>query len=140
MDQTLLKYLGFLAYYKSAHPQQGVLAVHGFCWLHPEASRELPLSWRATRGHAGIFIVHEGGPVALQRLACMQDALYNEGSAEAKEAADMMAIAVDGYLRDQDMQQLRVSDVVFSGSTVALLLGRSARGESCKTGRDQGVT
>ena len=69
----------------------------------------------------------------------MQDALYRDGSAAAKEAADMMAVAVDGYLRDQDLQQLRVSDVVFSDSTVALLLGRSARGESCKTGRDQGV-
>ena len=92
-----------------------------------------------SRGFQGFSLLQEGGPVALQRFACMQDELYKEGRAEAKEVADMIALAADGYLREQDMTNLRVQDVVFSDNTVALLLGRSSRGESCKTGRDQGV-
>ena len=50
-------------------------------------------------------------------------------------------MAADGYLREQDLFQIRVEDVVFRPDDigVAVLLGRGHRGESCKTGRDQGV-
>ncbi len=142
LDTTLLKYLGWLAYCDGEvgrHPAQGSLVVNGLCWLFPDASRELPLAWRASRGYAGFSITHEGSPTALQRLACMVDELQKLGTPESLIAADMIVVAPDGNLREQDMVQLRVRDLVFSGSTVALLLGRSEKGESFKTGRDQGV-
>ena len=55
-----------------------------------------------------------------------------------------MVPAADGYLREQDLFGLRIEDVVFNttatgGPTVAAYFGRVHRGESCKTGREQGV-
>ena len=82
----------------------------------------------------------EGGPVALQRLACMEDVLRKEGSRSAAAAADCIPLAADGYLREQDLFQLRREDVVFAAGPLgqcALLLGQGQRGESCKTGRDR---
>ena len=55
----------------------------------------------------------------------------------------MVAVATDGYLRKQDLLQLRCGGVVFGtdewGEEAVLRLGRSVRGESTKTGRDQTV-
>ena len=77
-----------------------------------------------------------GGPTGLETLACMEQQLrdWNETT-----AADFIPTAVDGYLREQDGEQLCGEDVVFHGSDVVLRLGRSDRGESVKTGRNQGV-
>ncbi len=50
-----------------------------------------------------------------------------------------ISVAVDGYLREQDLFALKGEDVItFKGETI-LRLGSSSRGESTKTGRDQGV-
>ena len=46
---------------------------------------------------------------------------------------------MDVYGREQDMEQLSCEDVVCDGSRVAILLGNSSRGESVKTGMNQGV-
>ena len=56
----------------------------------------------------------------------------------------MIPLAIDGYLREQDMLQALVEDVVFSppGEVppyAALHVGVASRGESSKTGRGQGI-
>ena len=52
-----------------------------------------------------------------------------------------MDLAADAYLREQDLIQLRVEDVIINEETEVstILLGRSSRGETCKGGRDQGA-
>jgi len=139
IDLALLKFLGKGCYYDQKHPQQGVLAVNGFVYVFPEASRRLPLAWRATRGWGSFTALKEGGPTSLQLLACMEQALCESGNPKAMESANAMILAADGYLREQDFLGLQCRDVVFSGTTVAILLGIGSRGESTKTGRDQGV-
>ena len=119
--------------------------MNGFCYLYPEATREMPQSWRGLKGWSGVSITFEGQPVGLETLVCMECALRANDSKDAQEAADCIPLAVDGYLREQDLFQLRVEDVIFTslspGGTEAatLLLGRGKRGERCKSGRDQGV-
>ena len=77
--------------------------------------------------------------MAPQRIAVMQDELQSHGSATAAEASDAIGIAVDGYLREQNLFQLQVRDVMLCNGVATLMLGVSSRGESAKTGRDQGV-
>jgi integrase len=139
IDAALLRYLGRQCYVERKHPQQGSLAINGFCYLYPEAVRELPHAWRATKGWSRFAIVKEGQPVPDQTLACMIDFLRSLDDTKATEAADCIALAADGYLREQDLFQLRVLDVILTDDTATLLLGQGDRGESCKSGRDQGV-
>ncbi len=54
-------------------------------------------------------------------------------------AGDMITVQLDAYLREQDLEGLRVEDCLISQGEVALLLGRGHRGESTKSGREQGV-
>ena len=46
----------------------------------------------------------------------------------------------DVYAREQDMEFLRENDIVFDGRVVSLHFGVSTRGESVKTGTNQGAT
>ena len=54
-------------------------------------------------------------------------------------AALWVLIQYDIYGREQDVEQLQVGDLSFDGSRLALLLGASVRGETTKTGANQGV-
>ena len=80
--------------------------------------------------------------MALEALACMEQWLQAQSANEARVAADMIFSAVDGYMREQDMVNLRADDVLLvdGGSEVILFFGRSVKGDRSKTGRDQGVT
>ena len=51
----------------------------------------------------------------------------------------MLDIAVDGYLREQDLVNLLVEDCIGDNGAFGLMFGRARRGDSSKTGRDQGV-
>ena len=48
-------------------------------------------------------------------------------------------LSQDGYLREQDWEQLRTEDVQDTGDVMALLFGRAERGERSKTGQGQGL-
>jgi integrase len=69
----------------------------------------------------------------------MEAELKNTPDEDAHLAGDLIPVQIDGYCREQDLISLRVEDVVQDGDTIALRFGRSSRGESVKTGRDQGV-
>jgi len=139
IDSALLRYMGMQCYVENRHPQQGVLAINGVCYLYPEAVRELPHAWRATKGWSRFAIVKEGQPVPLQALVCMSHFLRSIDDPKASVAADCIELAADGYLREQDLFQLRHEDVILTDSAATLLLGKVERGEGCKSGRDQGV-
>ena len=139
LDQALLQYMGKCCYIDDNHPHQGSLVINALCYVWPDVAQALPLSWRASKGWTKFGVVSEGQPVAPQRLAVMQDELWQHGSPTACEAGDACLLAVDGYLREQDFLNLQVQDVVFSDGVATLLLGVASRGESAKTGRNQGV-
>ena len=71
----------------------------------------------------------------------MEDWLCQRKGSSATTSADMIVIGTDGYLREQDMLNLRVEDLTWSldRSTVSAHFGRASRGDSSKTGREQGV-
>lgn len=48
-------------------------------------------------------------------------------------------IQYDGYCREQDMEQLHGSDISWDGRSLAMVFGAAERGESVKTGFNQGV-
>ena len=65
---------------------------------------------------------------------------HNVGALEAL----VIVLSLDAYLREQDWEMLRCEDVYVElrgkdVPSVALLFGRRHRGESVKTGQDQGV-
>eukprot|EP00969_Alexandrium_andersonii_P291582 12887560-Alexandrium_andersonii.AAC.1 len=50
-----------------------------------------------------------------------------------------LLVQYDTYARGQDMQQLCGSDVLDDGSAVAIRVGVAERGQSVKTGINQGI-
>ena len=71
----------------------------------------------------------------------MTEQLLKHGCIDDALAAE---VALDGYLREQDWAQLLAEDVQVDWRdkgqcVVALLFGRRHRGESVKTGQEQGV-
>ena len=78
--------------------------------------------------------------MGLESLACMEQWLREQKGKGAEIAADMIPTAVDGYLREQDMANLRCSDLSWNAdcTQVGAHFGRAMRGESSKTGREQG--
>ena len=139
IDHAALRYLGQSCYVDDLHPHQGNVVVSALCYVWPDMANRLPFSWRACKGWTKLAIMEEGRPVADQRFAVMEDELWLRDSPTASQVGDAIVIAVDGYLREQDLFQLRVGDVIFNCGVVTLLLGVGARGESTKTGRNQGV-
>jgi len=130
-----------LCYIEDKHPLQASLTINGICYLYPEASRSLPRSWRCNESFSKLTVLQLGKPVGLETLVCMEDWLRQRKGSSSTTAADMIVVGTDGYLREQDMFNLRAEDLAWSldRSTVSAHFGRAARGDSSKTGREQGV-
>lgn len=139
LDRVVTIYLTASCYLRDKHPLQGALLLNGLGYLLPEATRNLPRSWRASKAWQEMSIVKQGEPMALQALAVMEEWLRRQRNTTAHVAADCIFPAVDAYLREQDLCELECQDVVLHHDKVILHLGRSSRGSRSKTGRDQGV-
>ena len=144
IDDALCKYLVWSCYVEDRHPQQGSYAVNGFVWLFPESGRHLPRAWKTLQSWEKLTITTEGEGVPKETAACMSEWLRAQASNEAKLVGAFIDIAIDGYCRQQDLiGNLQRRDVVFdtkgNDTTTCLQFGRSSRGESSKTGRNQGV-
>ena len=142
LDYVLTAYLTTRCYADDAHPIQGSFTLNGINYLMPEVGRALPRAWRALKAWQELTVRREGTPLAEEALLCMEEWLRKRGKPQDVEAADMMAMAHDGYLREQDLLGLRKSDVLqdHRSGAVVLQLGLSSRGEKSKTGWDQGIT
>ena len=140
-DQSLVGFMGFRCYIQDRGPAEGSFLLNGVATVWP--GRPCPRAWRALAAWQRGFVEILGGPIGRESLAVMELLLSERSETEAHVAADMVAVATDGYLRKQDLLQLRCDDVVFGtdewGEEAVLRLGRSVRGESTKTGRDQTV-
>lgn len=102
IDDALLQ-LGKCCYLDEEHPHQGNLVISALCYLWSGINASLPQSWRATRGWSRFLVLEEGQPVAPQRLAVVEEELWLHGRDTSRQAGDAIAVAVDGYLREQDI-------------------------------------
>jgi len=136
LDRSLAQFQAHACFVDDKHPALGDQLMNGVTYLFPESENCFRRGWRCLKVWHRIHIEGKGGPAAEEVLRVMEDELRVAGFGTE---ADMMALAVDCYLREQDMVNLRFDDVSFAKGAAVLRLGRSSRGESSKTGRDQGV-
>jgi len=136
LDRSLAQFQAHMCYVEDKNPCLGDQVMNGAVYLFPEAESAFRRGWRCLKVWHRVHIEGKGGPVAPEVLRVMEEVLRSDGDFDS---ADMMSLAVDCYLREQDMEGLRWDDVVATHDVVVLKLGRSSRGESSKTGRDQGV-
>ena len=119
---------------------RGQKLYHGWMHVFPEYRGRFPLSLRALHTWEALGGPAEGGPASRASVHVMCEQLARQGCVDAAFAA---AVQLDGYMREQDWIQLRAEDVQVDwrkdACVVALLFGRRHRGESVKTGQEQGV-
>jgi integrase len=141
IDLALTAYMTTLCYSRDQHFAAGSMTINGLCYLVPELTTMLPRAWRSLRAWERLTIAKEGGPMAPQALVCMSAWLMEQQRPDAACASDMIEMALDTYAREQDMVNLRVCDIMDDPEADVMMLkfGASHRGESSKTGRDQGV-
>ena len=123
---------------------KGVRLYHGLVHMFPEWRSELPISLRALHSWEKFQETWEGGPASIDTIYFVASEAVRRGFPDEGLA---FLLAYDCYLREQDWLQLRAEDVHVSmrdskdpfSRKVAILLGRRHRGESVKTGQEQGV-
>lgn len=111
--------------------------MNGIAYLFPE--RRLPEAWRGCKGWSRVTVGEEGEPSADETLAVMEDFLRSHKDKAAQIAGQVIPVQTDAYAREGDILNLRKEDVIDTDEEVALFFGRAKRGESAKTGRNQGV-
>lgn len=137
LDEALAAYCGHCCYRCDMAPHMGNTLLNGIVYITPSLAGKLPTAWRAYIAWQRCHIAGEGGPEALELWAVLEADMRKHDDCES---ADALIVGLDGYLREQDLFSLRASDVRVAGKDeVALQLGIAERGESAKTGRNQGV-
>ena len=140
-DVTMAKELERMCFVLGCPVGRGQKLLHGWCHVFPECRGKLPISLRSLHTWESLKGSAEGGPACRESVHVMSEALMKKGRVDEAIAVE---IALDGYLREQDWAQLRAEDVMTDWRdggicSTALLFGRRHRGESVKTGQEQGV-
>ena len=139
-DLAVAKYLCMLAYSEEKGPAAGDCLLNGLQYIWPEFQGTMPRAWKCLHGWHKVHIHGEGGPEAVEVLACMEQEMRRSG---ADDDADALALAVDCYLRTMELFLLRVEDlavITVDGVQEGMIrLGVAERAESTKTGMRQGV-
>ena len=135
-DRAVANYLCVLAYVDEKGPAAGDCLLNGLQYIWPEWEGSLPRSWRCLHGWHKVHIHGEGGPEAVELLACLEQQMRADGH---HSEADALALAVDAYLRTCELFMLRVEDLVTFDGYGMIKLGVAERAESTKTGMRQGV-
>ena len=136
LDRAAARYIAYSCILQGAHPSVGDQLPNGLGYLFPTSDGCFARAWRCLKVWHRIHIHGQGGPLPVELLRWMEDLM---NSWAEYQCADMVALAVDSYLLGQDLLSIRVGDLSFVDGELAIRLGVSARGESAKTGRDQGV-
>jgi len=132
---SLTDYLAYLAYGERTYVGEGRLALFGVEYIFPELGPQTQAR-TALRSWDKMVVAGEGTPVPWVLVALIADALREAGE---HEAADIVILSADMYLRESDWSMLRAGDVVNANGLVAIMLGVAERGEMAKTGPRQGV-
>ncbi|CAK0837144.1 unnamed protein product [Prorocentrum cordatum] len=130
-DITVASFLDRMCFADQLPLGRGEKAFPGLLHVFPEWRGSMPVAARARTAWERWSATREGGPASRSTIyfiaaKCIEKSFVDEGLA--------FVSAFDAYLREQDWLQLRYDEV-----QVALLLGRRHRGESVKTGQEQGV-
>ena len=137
IDDALCKYQAVQCYREDRHANAGEQLMNGYAYLFPD--RKMPEAWRACKAWSRVTIGEEGQPAPDETLAYMEDWLRSHKESAAQIAGMVIPVQTDAYARESEILNLRREDVVDDGVEVALFFGRAHRGESAKTGRNQGV-
>jgi hypothetical protein len=136
-DQALASYVAHLCLHEECGPERGACAVSGWVYLDPRVQHRIPLAWRCLLAWKRNFVPGEGRPESEETIACIAEAMRLNGDTEA---ADVVWLCLDGYLRESECIQIQASDVVELEGRTAILLGAAERGERVKTGRNQTIS
>jgi len=140
-DRALADMLAIFCYEWGAGIQRGRNTFSGFVHVFPEHTGRLPEAARAMQAWERLGTSGEGEPICEEAWAAIIVAFMRAGD---EECGLITALTFDCLFRGQDWSRLQLSDVsimfgVDDQIIVALRLGPRVRGESTKTGSDQGV-
>lgn len=135
-DLALADFFAEMCYKLLKHPSVGKATLAGYVHLYPDHRSGLPFARRSLRSWRKLFgqLEREPLPELLWLVVvaeCIADGDFGEAVA--------YAIHFDGVLRGQDIDQLREPDLAWVGGACTATLGDPSRGESVKTGVDQGA-
>jgi len=145
LDAVLSDYIDMLYYSEESEPQsfsKASFALNGLAYVDPKLRGKLQDAWRSLVSWQKLTPPGEGKPIPVEALAYIANHLRRKGE---EEAALMVEVATDGWLRSQDLSLLRYEDVAVSTCPttgerlISLSLGSVERGERTKTGPRQGV-
>lgn len=139
-DWALVKELDMMCYGERVSYYRGNNLLNGFLHSFPEFRLKIPRARRALKTWGRLTFSQEGQPISRGVIFLLAGNLFKRG--RLLEGI-VTLLSFDSYLREQDWERLRVGDVNFESdrvdARVALVLGPRSRGETKKTGSDQGV-
>lgn len=136
LDFLMADYFSVLCFCTLLESSRAALTFAAVKHFLPEVGRGFPAAARALKAYQKIYVGREGEGFGEEVFGLILDALQ----ARSKEAALVFALSVDCYLRGAEWSDLRPEDVsVPPSGPVALSLGVAERGDSTKTGPEQGV-
>ena len=136
IDKELAEYLDHMCYGLQKSPSIGALLFFGLLCLAPELKGRLPLSARSLKAWGKLAISCEGGPLPEEIVYLIAVEMIRKGF--LYQGAWVLC-QYDVYGREQDMEQLDTSDISYDGQHMGLVFGEAARGQSAKTGHNQGA-
>ena len=136
LDRAMALYLDVLCYDDEIGIGEGRNLASGMLAIYP--GLRLPETFRALKAWEALRPGVQGSPIAVPVLMEIIDRMGTYGETGAA-AADAALLAFDCYLREQDWEMMRVSDVVTADGVTGIRLGVQERGERVKTGQEQGV-
>ena len=135
-DAALANYLSSLCYLHLSSVGVGNAVFFGFLHIYEDHRDKMPQSARALKSWLRMASQGEGKPMDRSSIACVAMWLLKRG--KLYECL-LVLISFDCCLREQDWSLLRTQDVSFDKEGASLALGVRARGETVKTGSDQGA-
>ncbi|CAK0829119.1 unnamed protein product [Prorocentrum cordatum] len=136
LDKAISVYLDVLCFDDEIGVGEGKSLTSGMLAMYP--ALRLPEAYRALKAWEGLRPTVQGSPIGVPLLMEIVDQMSHYGE-DGLTAADAALLAFDCYLREQDWELMRVSDVVSADGVTAIRLGVQERGERVKTGQEQGV-
>jgi hypothetical protein len=135
-DNAMADWFAELCYKECRHPSIGKSCLSGYSHVYPEHAGKMPLAARSLKSWRKLFKQLEREPLPEELLMVLIVSMICEGEFEESAA---YAMHFDGVMREQDIFQADCEDFVHMGGTSTLTLGRVDRGETVKTGVDQGI-
>ena len=141
-DRALANFMDDLCYLSGGNVNDGSKLLASFTYIFPELKENLPLADRSLVSWQRLSQANEGEPISLSAIFLIALRLLEFGLASAAFA---LLLPENGYLREDDWENLLVRDVSIlrahkdSPPPAGLLLGPSEQGGTTKTGPDQGV-